>query len=140
MTREHTVALRDAEIFRSSDPFGHRWQFSSQGVSTLQRENYASLTVSLLARRDDVPMPMLSAEARSYGLASGKESGLPAFITGKLSGLFMETRLTITAPDGQRPTLRIAFVPLASWVVVGAWLVAVGTLLSLAPARTEASA
>lgn len=140
MSREHTVALRDAEIFRASDPFGHRWQFSSQGMSTLQRENYASLTVSLLARRDDVPMPMLSAEARSYGLASGKESGLPAFITGTLNSLFMETRLTITQPDGKRPTVRIAFVPLAPWVMVGAWLIVIGTLLPLAPARTETPA
>lgn len=131
-TREHTVTLGDAEIFRTRDPFGHQWQFSSQGVSTLQRENYASLTASLMPTRDEQRLPMLSAEARSYGLADGKESGLPAFITGKSANLFMETRLTITAPDGKRPTLRIAFVPLASWIVAAAALIAVGTLLPLA--------
>lgn len=131
-TREHTVTLSDAEIFRAKDPFGHQWQFSSQGLSTLQRENYASLTVSLMPTRDARLLPMLSAETRSYGLADGAASGLPAFITGTAASAFMETRLTITAPDGRRPTLQVAFVPLATWVVVGAWLVAIGTLLPLA--------
>jgi len=50
--RANRGTLGDAEIFRAKDQFGHQWQFSSQGVSTLQRENYASLTVSLLPDRD----------------------------------------------------------------------------------------
>ena len=136
-TRDHTVTLGDAEIFRAKDPFGHQWQFSSQGISTLQRENYASLTLSLLPRRDDQRLGMLSAETRSYGLANGENSGQPAFITGKLSGAFMDTRLTITAAEGKRPTVRVAFVPLAPWVVVGAWLVVIGSLLSVTAHRHE---
>lgn len=136
-SRDHTVTLGDAEIFRAKDPFGHQWQFSSQGVSTLQRENYASSTLSLLPQRDDQRLGMLSAETRWYGLADGADSGQPAFITGKLSGAFMDTRLTIIAAEGKRPTVRVAFVPLAPWLIVGAWLVAIGSLLAVAAHRHE---
>ena len=138
-TRDHSVTLGDAEIFRSKDPFGHQWQFSSQGVSTLQRENYASSTLSLLPQRDGQRPGMLSAETRWYGLADGSDAGQPAFITGKLSGVFMDTRLTVTATQGKRPTVRVAFVPLAPWLVVGAWLVVIGSLLSIASHGHEGS-
>jgi len=129
--RVHTVALSDTQIFRAKDPFGHQWSFASQGVSTLQRENYASLTVSVLAERDDRRLGMLSAEARSYLLADGAESDAPAFTVGTLVGAFTETRLAVAESDRRRPTVRITFVPLAPWAVPGAWLAAIGTLLPL---------
>jgi len=131
-TRERTVALGDAEIFRVKDPFGHQWSFASQGISTLQRENYASLTLSVLPDRDGKRLGMLSAETRSYLTDDGEQPGGPAVITGTVAGAFLETRLTVTDPDGKKPTLRIAFVPLAPWLAVGAWLLAIGTLLPFA--------
>lgn len=129
--RVHTVALSDTQIFRAKDPFGHQWSFASQGVSTLQRENYASLTVSVLPERDGRRLGMLSAEARSYLLADGAESDAPAFTVGTLAGTFTETRLAVAEPDRRRPTVRITFVPLAPWAVPGALLAAIGTLLPL---------
>jgi cytochrome c biogenesis factor len=136
-TREQTVALGDAEIFRARDPFGHQWSFASQGISTLQRENFASLTASVMPQRDGIRLAMLSAEARSYTLASGEDAGPPAFITGHVDGIFLETRLTVVEPEGKRPTLRIAFVPLAPWLAIGAWLLAIGTLAPLFSRRKD---
>src|SRR6185369_14391392 len=132
-TRVQTVALGDAAIFRTRDPFGHQWQFVSQGVSTLQRENYASLTVSLMTEVEGRRLGMFSAEARSYVVGDGAAPGSTAFVSGKISRPFLETRLTVIEPEGKQPTLRIAFVPLAPWVVVGAWLVVIGTLVPLFP-------
>lgn len=130
-SRHYDVALADAEIFRASDQFGHQWSFASQGVSTLQRENYGSLTVSLLASRDDVRLPMLSAEARSY--FSDDPAAIPAaaFVGQSVSNAFVETRLTMIDPDAAPERLRISFVPLAGWLVPGAALMVLGTLLPL---------
>lgn len=138
-TRETVVALGDAEIFRVRDPFRHQWSFASQGVSTFRRENYASLAISVIPERDGVRGAMLSAEARSYLLADEREPGPVMFTTALRAGAFTELRLTIVEPDGQRPTVRIAFVPLAPWLMVGAWLVAIGALLSATRPRGAAA-
>lgn len=138
-TREHVVALGDAEIFRTRDPFRHQWSFASQGVSTLKRENFASLTVSVIPERDGVRGEMLSAEARSYLLADASEPGPVVLTAGLRSGGFTETRLTIVEPDGRRPTVRVTFVPLAPWLVAGTWLVAIGAVLSVTRPQRGAS-
>ncbi len=139
MVRVHDVALADSEIFTATDPFGHRWSFASQGVSTLRRENYGSLTVSLLPTRDGAPVGMLSAEVRSYVTDDPAHSARDAFVGGAVTNAFVETRLIITDADTSPETLRIAFVPFAAWLVPGAALLALGTLLPILVPAKEAT-
>ncbi|MDQ8164856.1 MAG: hypothetical protein P3A28_03745 [Gemmatimonadota bacterium] len=131
--REHSVTLADAEIFRARDPFGGQWSFASQGISTLRRDNFASLTVSLLPTRNKARLPVLNVEARSYLLADGADAAPPAFVSGSRTSPMMELRVAIVRADGEHPTLRISFVPLAGWLVTGAVLLAAGMLLSVIP-------
>ena len=138
-TRHHDVALADAEIFRAKDPLGHQWSFTSQGVSTLQRDNYGSVTVSLLASRDGVRLPMLSADARSYFSDDPAAVAVPAFAGRSLGNAFVETRLSVIDPDAAPERLRISFVPLATWLVPGAVLIVLGTLVPLV-GRSEGNA
>lgn len=135
LTREHTVTLADAEIFRARDPFGGQWSFASQGISTLRRDNFASLTVSLLPTRNETRLPVVNVEARSYLLADGADAASPAFVSGSRTSPFMELRVAMLRADGEHPTVRISFVPLAGWLAVGAGLLAAGILLSVIPSR-----
>src|SRR5205814_3018381 len=34
---EHDITLRSGEAFETNDPYGHRWRFVSQGISTSER-------------------------------------------------------------------------------------------------------
>ena len=131
--REHTVTLADAEIFRTRDPFGGQWSFASQGISTLRRDNFASLTVSLLPTRNETRLPVVNVEARSYLLADGSDAAPPTFVSGSRTSPMMELRVAMIRADGEHPTVRVSFVPLAGWLVAGAGMLAAGILLNVIP-------
>lgn len=139
-TRAHVVVLGDTEIFRARDPFGHQWSFKSQGLSTLRRENYASLTLTLLPERDDVRRPLVSAELRSYLLADDTDAAPPSATGGIITGPFVETRVAVVDATTNRPTIRVSFVPLGSWLVPGAVLLAFGAVMASVSPHREATA
>jgi cytochrome c biogenesis factor len=132
--RSHTLALGDTEIFRARDPFGHQWSFRSQGVSTLRRENYGSLTLAVVPERDGRRRPHVLAESRNYFRADDSDAGPTSATAGVATGVFLETRIAVVEADRIRPTIHVRFVPLASWLVPGALLLAVGALLGALPA------
>jgi hypothetical protein len=139
--RSQSLAIGDTEIVRTRDPLGAQWTFTGQGISTLKRENYASLTVTVLPDRSGSRLPLLSTEARSY-LAGVDEHDIapPAVVAGKYSGPLLETRLSIVNPEATPPRVRIEFIPLAPWLAAGAWLVGIGVLLRLIPGSAERGA
>jgi cytochrome c biogenesis factor len=139
LTRAHPVELGDTEIFRVKDPFGHQWTFRSQGVSTLRRENFASLTLSVIPERDSLRLPLVSAEARSYALADGSDAAPPLMVAGRHASPFMDMRISIIEPDGRRPTIAVTFVPLATWLIPGALLFCAGLIALTMPARETPS-
>lgn len=130
-THTHVVRLADTEIFRAKDPFGRQWSFASEGASTLKRENYSAITYTLRPERDGVRGDVVSADARSYGLADEDTTGIAAFTAGVISGALVEARVSVEDPSITPVAMRITFVPLASWLVPGAVLVVLGTLLPL---------
>lgn len=137
MARIHEVALGDTEIFRARDPIGRQWQFASQGLSTLERDNYALYAVSVLPSRDGTRLPIVSAEARSYLLADGREPGEPSLRAAFIADAASEARIWVVKPDARRPTLRIQFAPLATWAVPAAIAAALGLLLAALPHRSS---
>jgi cytochrome c biogenesis factor len=138
-SRPHAAELGDTEILRIRDPLGRAWSFKSQGVSTLKRENFASLTMPLLAERDSTRLGLISAEARSYLLADESDAAEPIAVSGVRRGLLVDTRIAIANPEGPRPAIRITFVPLASWLWPGALLLWVGIVLYVVPRRETAA-
>lgn len=137
MARVHEVALGDTEIFRARDPFGRQWQFASQGLSTLERDNYALYAVSVLPSRGAARLPIVSAEARSYLLADGREPGEPSRRAAVIRDPVSEVRVWVVAPDARRPTLRVQFAPLGTWAVPAAIAAALGFLLAALPQRAS---
>ena len=97
------------------------------------------MTLTLLPDRDSTRLDLISAEARSYLLASDEDAAPPIAVSGVRHGLFTDLRVAIASPDATRPTIRITFVPLASWLWPGAVLLWLGLLLYVAPfpARTK---
>jgi cytochrome c biogenesis factor len=138
-TRSHSAALGDTEILRVRDPFGRAWSFRSQGVSTLKRDNFASFTITLLAERDSARVGLISAEARSYLLADETDAAPPIGVNGAHRSVTLDTRVGIVDAEGARPTLRVTFVPLASWLVPGTALLSLGVLLHAFSGRRSAS-
>jgi hypothetical protein len=135
-TRGQTTTLGDSEILRVKDPLGHQWSLRSQGVSTLRRENFASVTVTVIPERDGLRLPMVSAEARSYLLIDDSDAAPPVLVSGRHSGLFMDTRISMIDPDSRRPTIGVTFVPLGTWLVPGALLVCAGLVMLTLPPRS----
>ncbi len=138
--REHRVQLADTAIFGVRDPFGHQWTFAGQGESTSQRENYAAVTWALLPSRDGVRRPIVTAEVRAYSSAADTDDPRAvrvAYAGSALHDLFLETRVAVANPDTAPPTLRVTFVPLASWLVPGAVLLIAGTLVPLVARRPQ---
>jgi len=140
MARVHEVALGDTEIFRARDAVGRQWQFASQGLSTLERDNYALYAVSVLPTRGGTRLPIISAEARSYLLADGREPGAPSLRAAVIRDPVSEVRIWVVTPDARRPTLRIQFAPLGMWAIPAAIAVALGCLLGALPERTPRAA
>lgn len=134
--RSYPVQLEDTGIFRVRDPLGHQWSFTSEGASTLARENYSAIVYSLRAARDGAPAGLLTSDARSYGLFDDADDAMAAIVAGVRSGPFMETRIEVADPATAPPSLRLTFVPLGSWLAPGAILIVAGTLAALAAGGT----
>ena len=134
---EHVVSLADGESWRTADPFGRAWSFTSQGASRIERPSYFLTSLALRPERSGVRQPFLTTEWREFYGRDGRER-FPPFITSGLRGSWIEDVSVMLVSLGPgRAVVRISFVPLAGWVWFGGTLALAGGALILAPVRSR---
>jgi cytochrome c-type biogenesis protein CcmF len=132
--RENDVTLRPGEKFAATDPFGHQWTFTSQGVSQESRLNREVTAVALAVTRDGAPMPVITSEKRQHVDSQGNPTFEPSTEVGILGGLRQDVYVVLAGVmDNEVAELRITFNPLVWWVWFGGGLMAVGGLIVMWP-------
>ena len=114
---EERVAILDGNVKRVlSRVLGWDQDLS---VKTHERPLWEAAQAVLPARAG-ARLPIVSAEARSYLLADGREPGAPSLRAAVIGDPLGEVRVWVVTPDPRRPTLRIQFAPLGTWAVPAA--------------------
>ena len=130
---EHDITLRAGQQFETTDPYGHRWRFVSQGVSTDKRQNRLVTAVALESFRDGKPVGFIRSEKRQYFDSADRPTFEPSTEVGIRSTAKLDTYVVLAGVRGEVAELRVTFNPLVVWVWVGGALMAVGGLIVMWP-------
>ena len=100
--REFDVTLRAGETFSATDPYGHHWQFVSQGVSRFDALNRQVTAVSLKPTRDGKAMPIIESEKRQHVDSRGDPTFEPSTAVGIYSQPSEDVYVVLTGVLPQR--------------------------------------
>jgi len=132
--KEHDVTLRTGESFRTRDPWGHEWTFTSQGVSQYKALNRYVTAVGLAATRDGQPVGVITTEKRQHVDSQDQPTFEASTEVGIVETLKQDTYVVLAGVTGtDQAELRIAFNPLVVWAWIGAGVMAVGGLIVMWP-------
>ncbi|HEX2717977.1 MAG TPA: heme lyase CcmF/NrfE family subunit [Gemmatimonadaceae bacterium] len=132
---EHEVSLQPGEKFETTDAWGHRWSFTSQGVSRYESLNRDIEGVALVTTRDGKPQGLITSERRQYRDSRGNPTFNPTTEVGIRSTLKQDVYVVLAGiSSGETAELRIAFNPLVPWVWIGGLLMTIGGLIVMWPA------
>jgi cytochrome c-type biogenesis protein CcmF len=133
---ELDVSLSPGESFEAVDPYGHRWRFTSQGVSRFEALNRQVTAVALETYRDGERLGVLASERRQHVDSRGIPQFEPSTEVGILQTAKQDTYLVlagVTGEDGDVAEIRVTFNPLVVWVWLGGVLMALGGLVVMWP-------
>ena len=131
--RENDVSLAAGKAFETTDPFGAKWRFVSQGVSTSQSLNRDITAVGLEAWRDGKPMGIIKTEKRQYFDSERRPTFEPSTEVGIKSSASQDVYVVLAGVRNDIAELRITFNPLVVWVWWGAELMALGGIIVMWP-------
>ena len=131
--KESDVALGPGETAQLVDPYGHRWTFTSQGVSEFEQLNRRVVAVALQTSRDGKPMGLIRSERRQHVDSRGVPTFEPSTEVGIDYSLRQDTYVVLAGVAGERAELRIAFNPLVMWVWIGGVIMAIGGVIVMWP-------
>jgi cytochrome c-type biogenesis protein CcmF len=131
---EQDVNLRTGESVEMKDPYGHDWKFTSQGVSTSERNDHASQAVALEAWRDGKRYGLMSSEKRQYFDGQKQPLFNPITEVGIKTTARQDIYIVLAGVrDKDTAELRVAFNPLVVWVWLGGFLMMIGGLVVMWP-------
>jgi cytochrome c-type biogenesis protein CcmF len=131
---EQDVNLRTGESVEMKDPYGHDWKFTSQGVSTSERNDHASQAVALEAWRDGKRYGIMSSEKRQYFDGQKQPLFNPITEVGIKTTARQDIYIVLAGVrDKDTAELRVAFNPLVVWVWLGGFLMMIGGLVVMWP-------
>ncbi len=131
--QEHDVTFADGDTFKTKDPFGREWTFTSEGISRFKALNRDVVAVSLRPTVDGVVQPVLTSEKRQHFDTRGNPTFQEATEVGIMSFARQDVYLVLAGTVGDRAEVRINFNPLVAWVWIGGILMAVGGLIVMWP-------
>ena len=131
--KESDVALAPGETAEIVDPYGHRWTFTSQGVSEFEQLNRRVVAVALQTARDGKPRGLIRSERRQHVDSRGVPTFEPSTEVGIDYSLREDTYVVLAGVAGERAELRIAFNPLVMWVWMGGVIMAIGGVIVMWP-------
>ncbi|HET7563454.1 MAG TPA: heme lyase CcmF/NrfE family subunit [Gemmatimonadaceae bacterium] len=131
------VTLKAGESFEATDPFGHQWRFTSQGVSSYQQLNRDVTAVLLEVHRDGKPAGFIKSEKRQHVDSRGFPTFNPSTEVGLKYGLRQDVYMVLAGvtgtPGNETAEVRIDFNPLVVWVWYGGLIMAIGGLIVMWP-------
>jgi cytochrome c-type biogenesis protein CcmF len=136
--KDHDVSLRAGESFDIVDPYGQKWTFVNQGVSTSKAIDRDVVAVALEMFRDGKRIGILTSEKRTYVDAQRRELFEPTTEVGIHTTAKQDTYLVVAGFRGAdqkdlAAEIRISFNPLVVWVWVGGFLMMIGGLIVMWP-------
>ncbi len=131
--QEHDVTFADGDTFKTKDPFGREWTFTSEGISRFKTLNRSVTAIALRPTLDGVPQPVLTSEKRQHFDSRGNPTFQEATEVGIMSLGRQDVYLVLAGTIGDRAEVRINFNPLVAWVWIGGILMAIGGLIVMWP-------
>ncbi|MHB2033808.1 MAG: heme lyase CcmF/NrfE family subunit [Gemmatimonadaceae bacterium] len=129
----HTVTVRAGGTATLGDPYGHVWQFVSQGVSRYGADDRNVSAVSVESSRDGAPRGLIVSERRQYLDAQGQPLADPMPSAGIRTSPMLDTYVVLAGTSGDTARLDIAFNPLVAWVWAAGVMIALGGLIVMWP-------
>ena len=135
---EHDLTVSAGETKTLVDPFGHKWSFTSQGISRYDVLNRDVTAIALETRRDGKPMGVITSEKRQYFSGADPNNRVPTFqpatAVGIMGSFSQDVYVTLAGVTGQDTgEIRITFNPLVRWVWLGGACMAIGGLIVMWP-------
>jgi cytochrome c-type biogenesis protein CcmF len=132
--KEFDVTLAPGERFEATDPYGAKWSFTSQGVSSDKVKNRYVTAVALETTRNGKRMPFIRSEKRQHVDSQDNPTFEPSTEVGILSSLREDVYVVLAGVTRQETAeMRITFNPLVWWVWFGGMIMAVGGLIVMWP-------
>ncbi len=131
--KEYDVRLTAGQAFETTDPYGARWRFVSQGVSTSRSLNREITAVALQATRNGEPAGLIKSEKRQYFDSQRRPTFEPSTEVGILESARQDTYVVLAGVRDDAAEIRITFNPLVIWVWIGGALMAIGGLIVMWP-------
>jgi cytochrome c-type biogenesis protein CcmF len=131
--RENDVSLTAGRSFETTDPYGAKWRFVSQGVSTSKSLNREITAVGLEVWRDGQPVGLIKTEKRQYFDSQGQPTFEPSTEVGIRTDARQDVYVVLAGVRGDAAELRITFNPLVVWVWIGGFIMALGGVIVMWP-------
>ena len=131
---ENDVTLKTGEAFDTTDPYGHKWRFVSQGVSTSEAPDRTVVGLGLDAFRDGRRIGIIKSEKRSYRDAQNNPLFQPITEVGIRTTPGLDTYVVLAGVrSADTAPLRITFNPLVVGVWAGGFVMMIGGLIVMWP-------
>ncbi|MBV9880601.1 MAG: heme lyase CcmF/NrfE family subunit [Gemmatirosa sp.] len=132
--KEMDVTLAPGEKVTAVDPWGHRWTFTSAGVSQYQALNRFVTAVALDAERDGQRAGTITSEKRQHVDSRNEPTFEPSTEVGIMGSLRQDVYVVLAGiTTGETAEVRITFNPLVEWVWYGGMIMALGGLIVMWP-------
>ena len=131
--KEYDVSLTGGQAFETTDPYGARWRFVSQGVSTSESLNREITGVALEAFRNGRSLGLINSEKRQYFDSQKRHTFEPSTEVGILESAKQDVYVVLAGVREEAAEIRITFNPLVIWVWIGGALMAIGGLVVMWP-------
>ena len=131
--KEHDISLTAGQAFETTDPYGSKWRFVSQGISTSQSLNRNITAVALETWRDGKRLGFIKTEKRQYFDAEGQPTFEPSTEVGIRTDARLDTYIVLAGVRDEVAELRVTFNPLVVWVWIGGVLMAFGGIVVMWP-------
>jgi cytochrome c-type biogenesis protein CcmF len=132
--KEFDLTLKAGDTKELVDPFGHKWQFVSQGLSQYNLLNRQVTALALDLTRDGKPAGVLTTEKRQHVDSRGAPTFEPSTEVGIREAWRQDVYVVLAGVrEDQSAEIRVSFNPLVRWVWLGGALMAIGGLIVMWP-------
>jgi cytochrome c-type biogenesis protein CcmF len=131
--KEYDISLATGQAFEVTDPYGDRWRFVSQGVSTSQSLNREITAVALETWRNGENVGLITSEKRQYFDTQRRPTFEPSTEVGIRTDARQDTYIVLAGVRDESAEIRVTFNPLVVWVWVGGALMALGGIIVMWP-------